>query len=67
MSTKLITKQPCIELILTSILEKPTTFMKLVSESGCASENVEKYVSHHIEHNNVRQKKVNLEYYTLPN
>ena len=34
--------------ILNIILKNPTTFMKLVSESGCAAETVEKYVKNHI-------------------
>ena len=47
----------CQEKILSSILSKPTTFMRLVSESGCASETVEKYVQIHITDNKIAQKK----------
>ena len=48
---------PCKELVLEKILEKPTTFMKLVSECQCATETVEKYLSIYIEKNYVKQKK----------
>jgi predicted transcriptional regulator len=46
MSTKNIikTKNSCRQIILDTVLSKPITFMKLVSESQCASETVEKYV-----------------------
>ena len=37
-------KNSCQQIILNSILSKPVTFMRLVSESKCASETVEKYV-----------------------
>ena len=37
-------KNPCHQIILNIILSKPITFMRLVSESKCASETVEKYV-----------------------
>ena len=43
--------------ILNIILKNPTTFMKLVSESGCATETVEKYVKNHIQSNHICQKK----------
>jgi len=43
--------------ILNIILKNPTTFMKLVSESGCAAETVEKYVKNHIKNNKIYQKK----------
>ena len=54
--------------ILSNILFKPTTFMKLVSESKCASETVEKYLSIHLT-NGIKfvKKRVNLEYYILQN
>jgi len=43
--------------ILNIILKNPITFMKLVSESGCATETVEKYVKNHIQNNHICQKK----------
>ena len=43
--------------ILNIILKNPITFMKLVSESGCATETVEKYVKIHIQSNQICQKK----------
>ena len=43
--------------ILNIILKNPITFMKLVSESGCAAETVEKYVQNHIQTNRISQKK----------
>ena len=43
--------------ILNIILKNPITFMKLVSESGCATETVEKYVKNHIKNNQICQKK----------
>ena len=43
--------------ILNIILKNPITFMKLVSESGCATETVEKYVKNHIQSNHICQKK----------
>ena len=48
---------PCRELVLEKILQKPTTFMKLVSECQCATETVEKYLSIYIEKKFIRQKK----------
>mgnify|MGYP000929720068 FL=1 len=47
----------CGESVLNIILKKPITFMKLVSESGCAAETVEKYVKTHINNNLIYQKK----------
>ena len=47
----------CKEKILSSILSKPTTFMKLVSESKCASETVEKYLSIYLDNEQICQKK----------
>ncbi len=47
----------CKEKILSSILSKPTTFMKLVSESKCATETVEKYLSIHLTNGQICQKK----------
>ena len=43
--------------ILNIILKNPITFMKLVSESGYATETVEKYVENHIQSNRICQKK----------
>ena len=48
---------PCRKLVLDKILQKPTTFMKLVSECQCATETVEKYLSIYIEKNSIKQKK----------
>jgi len=48
---------PCKKLVLEKILEKPTTFMKLVTECQCATETVEKYLSIYIEKNSIKQKK----------
>ena len=53
----LISRKSCKETILNTILEKPTTFMKLVLESGCATETVEKYVTIHLDENKIYQKK----------
>jgi len=50
-------KKSCGDSILDIVLSKPTTFMKLVSESGCATETVEKYVKNHIKNNQICQKK----------
>ena len=51
------TTTPCRKLVLDKVLQKPTTFMKLVSECQCATETVEKYLSIYIEKNSIRQKK----------
>ena len=50
-------RQSCGDSILNIILKKPITFMKLVSESGCAAETVEKYVNTHIQNKHISQKK----------
>ena len=47
----------CGDNILGIVLSRPITFMKLVSESGCAAETVEKYVKNHINNNLIYQKK----------
>ena len=52
-----ISRKSCKETILKTILSKPTTFMKLVSESGCATETVEKYLTIHLDENKIYQKK----------
>ena len=51
------TKKSCEDHVLNIILSKPITFMKLVSESGCATETVEKYVKTHVTTNQICQKK----------
>ena len=56
-NNQFISRKSCKETILETILTKPTTFMKLVSESGCATETVEKYVSIHLNENRIHQKK----------
>ena len=50
-------KKSCGTDVLNIVLSKPITFMKLVSESGCATETVEKYVKNHLTTNKIRQKK----------
>ena len=50
-------KKSCGADVLDIVLSKPITFMKLVSESGCATETVEKYVKSHLLSNNICQKK----------
>ena len=59
MSSKSIikTKNSCRQIILNNILSKPTTFMKLVSESQCATETVEKYVKILIDDYCINEKK----------
>jgi len=52
--TKLIS---CEDKVLKTIQEKPMTFMKLVEDSGCATETVEKYLSIHLNENKICQKK----------
>ena len=50
-------KKSCGDHVLNIVLSKPITFMKLVSESGCATETVEKYVKDHLTTNQILQKK----------
>ena len=50
-------KKSCGANVLNIVLRKPITFMKLVSESGCATETVEKYVKDHLTTNQICQKK----------
>ena len=59
MSTKNIIqrKNSCRQIILNTILSKPTTFMKLVSESHCATETVEKYVKLLLDNYDINEKK----------
>ena len=58
-------KKSCGAGVLNIVLSKPITFMKLVSESGCATETVEKYVKDHLTNNKYVKKKVNLEFFIL--
>ena len=59
MSTKNIIqrKNSCRQIILNTILSKPITFMKLVSESQCATETVEKYVKLLLDDDDINEKK----------
>ena len=59
MSTKNIIKRKnsCRQIILNTILSKPITFMKLVSESHCATETVEKYVKLLLDDYDINEKK----------
>ena len=50
-------KKSCEANVLNIVLKNPITFMKLVSESGCATETVEKYVKNHLNNNQICQKK----------
>ena len=56
-NNQLISRKSCKDTILKTILSKPTTFMKLVTESGCATETVEKYVNIHLDDQKIYQKK----------
>ena len=56
-NNQLISRKSCKDTILKTILAKPTTFMKLVSESGCATETVEKYIAIHLYENKIYEKK----------
>ena len=48
---------PCKESVKECVLKRPVTFMKLVSETQCATETVEKYLSIFLEDTIVKQKK----------
>ena len=48
---------PCKELVKECVLKRPMTFMKLVSETQCASETVEKYLSEFLKDTIIKQKK----------
>jgi predicted transcriptional regulator len=50
-------KNSCRQIILNTILSKPITFMKLVSESQCATETVEKYVKLLLDNYEINEKK----------
>jgi len=48
---------PCKESVKECVLQRPMTFMKLVSETQCASETVEKYLSEFLNETIIKQKK----------
>jgi len=48
---------PCKESVKECVLQRPITFMKLVSETQCASETVEKYLSEFLNDTIIKQKK----------
>ena len=48
---------PCKESVKECVLKRPMTFMKLVSETQCASETVEKYLSEFLNDTIIKQKK----------
>ena len=48
---------PCKESVKECVLKRPMTFMKLVSETQCASETVEKYLSEFLKETSIKQKK----------
>ena len=48
---------PCKEIVKECVLKRPITFMKLVSETQCASETVEKYLSEFLTETSIKQKK----------
>jgi len=48
---------PCKEIVKECVLKRPITFMKLVSETQCASETVEKYLSEFLTETTIKQKK----------
>ena len=50
-------KKSCGNNVLNIVLSKPITFMKLVAESGCATETVEKYVKNHLNNHQINQKR----------
>ena len=47
----------CRESVKQQILKRPVTFMKLVSETQCATETVEKYLSEFLKETSVKEKK----------
>jgi len=47
----------CRESVKQQILKRPVTFMKLVSETQCATETVEKYLSEFLKETLVKEKK----------
>ena len=48
---------PCKESVKQCVLKRPMTFMKLVSETQCASETIEKYLSEFLKETTIKQKK----------
>ena len=48
---------PCRESVKECVMKRPMTFMKLVSETQCASETVEKYLSEFLNDTTIKQKK----------
>ena len=48
---------PCRESVKECVMKRPMTFMKLVSETQCASETVEKYLSEFLTETTIKQKK----------
>ena len=48
---------PCKESVKECVMKRPMTFMKLVSETQCASETVEKYLSEFLKETVIEQKK----------
>ena len=48
---------PCKESVKECVMKRPMTFMKLVSETQCASETVEKYLSEFLKEMVIEQKK----------
>ena len=48
---------PCRESVKECVMKRPMTFMKLVSETQCASETVEKYLSEFLKETVIEQKK----------
>ena len=48
---------PCRESVKECVMKRPMTFMKLVSETQCASETVEKYLSEFLKETIIEQKK----------
>ena len=48
---------PCKESVKECVLKRPMTFMKLVSETQCASETVEKYLSEFLKETIIKEKK----------
>jgi hypothetical protein len=48
---------PCRESVKECVMKRPMTFMKLVSETQCASETVEKYLSEFLKEMVIEQKK----------
>ncbi len=55
----------CKELVKQEVLKRPVTFMKLVSETQCATETVEKYLSEFLKETLVNEKKENSELFIL--